>query len=104
MNLSVRIAFLTCVTALLATGPAWPQIDMRLDMRAPEARTDPLPDHRRDNYGSDYGWNSDCYRYNSGGFCARSAFPLYGPWTGIPCPPGFRGVTPLYRGRSYYCP
>ena len=103
MYLSVRIAFLTCVTALLLSGPACAQIDMRLDMRAPEARTDPLPDHSRDSYGPDYGWNSDCYRYNSRGFCARGAIP-YGPWTGIPCPLGFRGVTPLYRGRSYYCP
>jgi len=109
MYSSVRLASLICATALLAAAPARPQsagpIDMRIDMRAPEARTDSLPDRSRDNYGYDYGWNSDCYRYNSRGFCARAASPFYDySWNGIHCPPGVRGVTRLYRGGSYYCP
>jgi hypothetical protein len=75
---------------------------MRIDMRAPEARTDPLPDRTRD-YGYDYGWNNDCYRYNSVGFCARTAFP-FRDYPGIGCPPGMSGVTRIFRGRQYFCP
>jgi len=109
MHLAVRLASSICAAALLAAAPAWPQsygpVDMRIDMRAPEARTDPLPDRNRDYYSYGYGWNSDCYRYNSAGFCARAATPFYDyPWAGNYCPPGVRGVTRIFRGRSYYCP